>query len=119
MFMKQALSLCPDLLVLRYDFEQYEAVSRQLYRLCLAFSPASLVQPVSVDELYIQIQTPSGGQRCDVVAAVQFLREEIFRQTGCSASAGVCFYECIHLCDCMCALMHVYVKALRCMYNFM
>jgi DNA repair protein REV1 len=81
MFMKQARALCPELLVLRYDFEQYEIVSKQLYKICLAFSP--VVQPVSVDELYLEC--PPGR---DVGAATMFLREEIFRQTGCSASAG-------------------------------
>jgi len=82
MFMKRARALCPNLTVLRYDFTQYEEVSKQLYKICLAFSP--VVQPVSVDELYVEC---AAGH--DVPAATKFLREEIFRQTGCSASAGV------------------------------
>ena len=89
MFMKQAKQLCPELVVLRYDFEQYETVSKQLYRVCLAFSPAACVQPVSVDELYIQLPA-----RCDVLAATQFLRAEILRLTGCSASAGAAGAMC-------------------------
>lgn len=92
MFMKQARALCPALTVLRYDFAQYEAVSKQLYKLCLAFS--AVVQPVSVDELYVEC---APGHH--VEAAVQHLRAEIFRQTGCCASAGEdsCVYGCRHV----------------------
>ena len=82
MFMKTAKSLCPDLVVMKYDFAQYEEVSKQLYKICLNFSPT--VEPVSVDELYVEC--PAGH---NVRAAAEFLRGEIFRQTGCTASAGI------------------------------
>jgi hypothetical protein len=88
MFMKQARALCPNLTVLRYDFTQYEIVSKQLYKLCLGFSP--VVQPVSVDELYIEC---AAGH--DVPTATQYLRDQIFHETGCTASAGISVKTCI------------------------
>jgi DNA repair protein REV1 len=81
MFMRRALELCPSLRVMRYDFPQYQEASKRLYQACLAFSPR--VQPVSVDELFVECLPGH-----DVRAAAQHLREEIFRQTGCRASAG-------------------------------
>ena len=42
MFMSRALALCPDLIVLKYDFEAYETVSEQIYR--IFFSSAPVVQ---------------------------------------------------------------------------
>lgn len=81
MFMLQARKLCPSLVVLRYDFLQYEKISKELYRICLAFCPR--VQPVSVDELYLEC--PSG---VDVRAAAEELRQQVLTRTGCRASAG-------------------------------
>ena len=85
MFMHQAVKLCPHLQVLPYDFAQYSAVSEQVYRIMFATTLlGATVQPLSVDEAYIELPPGSDGH-----SAGRALRERIRRQTGCAASVGV------------------------------
>lgn len=85
MFMKQAVKLCPKLHVVHYDFEKYAEVSDQLYRILFSTTIfGAIVQPVSVDEAYIEL--PKGSEAFKTASD---LREDIFKTTGCTASVGV------------------------------
>lgn len=38
MWMKQAKQLCPELVVVPYEFEKYEQISKQVYHILFSFS---------------------------------------------------------------------------------
>lgn len=78
----QAKTLCPDLIVLPYNFEAIEAVSCQIYRLFFRFTPA--VHAVSCDEAFLEFPTVTNG-----VAKAEEIRTAIFTATKCAASVGV------------------------------
>lgn len=82
MWMHQARELCPNLVVLSYDFEKYEEVSDQVYE--IFFEEAETVQAVSCDEAYLQL--PNG---VDGLVAATRIRDRIFQATKCTASAGI------------------------------
>eukprot|EP00602_Paraphysomonas_sp_CaronLab_P011402 CAMPEP_0185041080 /NCGR_PEP_ID=MMETSP1103-20130426/39917_1 /TAXON_ID=36769 /ORGANISM="Paraphysomonas bandaiensis, Strain Caron Lab Isolate" /LENGTH=810 /DNA_ID=CAMNT_0027580659 /DNA_START=77 /DNA_END=2506 /DNA_ORIENTATION=- len=91
-FMSTAKERCPELRVVHYDFKQYEEVSEQIYRIFFStvsrrggISGGALkVQPVSVDEAFIEYPTGRDG-----LAAAADLRQRIHGKTGCTASVGV------------------------------
>lgn len=85
MFMQQAVKLCPQLEVLHYDFEQYRVVSEDVYRILFALTAVgATVQPVSVDEAYVELPRGLDGYQVG-----ERLRRDIQMKTGCSASVGV------------------------------
>lgn len=53
MFIAHAKSLCPDLVVVPYEFERYQTVSEQVYCILLRYS--SVVQALSCDEAYVDV----------------------------------------------------------------
>ncbi|KAF8057676.1 REV1 [Scenedesmus sp. PABB004] len=83
MFMAAAKAACPGLLVVPYEFEKYEEVSEQVYRILLRATP--LVAPLSCDEAFLDIT----GLTQDPHAYVAAIREEIRAATQCTASAGI------------------------------
>lgn len=84
MFMSKARVLCPELVVLPYDFDLYTELSEQLYSV-LYSSSALMVEPVSVDEAYLEFAPHTDGLRI-----ASQLRTQIFEATkGCTASAGI------------------------------
>lgn len=82
MFMGRAKELCPQLIVVPYEFDKYEAVSELMYRILFRYS--SRIQPVSCDEAYLDIT--GLGEPGDIARK---LRNDIERETGCRASAGI------------------------------
>ena len=95
MWLEKAREICPGLEVVPYEFEEYQMVSEQVYRLCYKLTPC--VEVSSCDEAYIDITWEveqrsrlSGQTRRDAAAQlVKELRAEILATTKCSASAGV------------------------------
>ncbi|CAM9675855.1 unnamed protein product [Scytosiphon promiscuus] len=81
MFMMQAKKLCPELIVLRYDFEAYTEASEKMYGVFLRHAP--VVMAVSCDEAFLEL-----AEGTDPMAAATQIRRRIFEETGCSASAG-------------------------------
>ncbi|CAM9347459.1 unnamed protein product, partial [Hapterophycus canaliculatus] len=90
MFMMQAKKLCPELIVLRYDFEAYTEASEKMYGVFLQYAP--VVMAVSCDEAFLEL-----AEGTDPMAAASqargydfffLIRRRIFEETGCSASAG-------------------------------
>ncbi|KAF0685174.1 Aste57867_22876 [Aphanomyces stellatus] len=84
MFMEKAKSLCPNLIVLPYDFEAIEKVSCEVYKIFFRFTPS--VQAMSCDEAYLEF--PAGS--CGVEVARQ-IRKTIYDATKCTASVGISY----------------------------
>ena len=65
---RKALQLCPDLTLIRGQFELYERFSGQLFDLCEDFTPH--VERTSIDEGYVDFRGRAGGPE----AAIRILR---------------------------------------------
>jgi DNA polymerase-4 len=84
--MARAVRLCPDLVIVRPDFAKYQAVSRQVFALFRTVTP--LVEPLSLDEAYLDVTENAWGEALGVAVARR-LKQEIREITGLTASAGV------------------------------
>ncbi|GAB2291715.1 hypothetical protein Dimus_025966 [Dionaea muscipula] len=84
MFVRNAKALCPDLVIVPYNFEAYEEVADQFYNILHKHSKK--VQAVSCDEAFLDV-TDSEEQDPEILACT--IRKEIFDATGCTASAGI------------------------------
>ena len=84
--MARALRLCPELLIVRPDFERYRQVSRQVMDILRACTP--LVEPLSLDEAYLDVTENRWHEPLASVVARK-LKEQIRAATGLTASAGV------------------------------
>src|SRR5688500_1126617 len=84
--MSQAVRLCPQLVIVRTDFMKYRAVSKQVFDLFRSVTP--LVEPLSLDEAYLDVTTNAWDEPLGMNVARR-LKEEILAATGLTASAGV------------------------------
>ena len=84
--MAHAVRLCPELVILRPDFEKYARVSRQVFALFREVTP--LVEPLSLDEAYLDVTENAWGLALGVEVARR-LKEKIREETRLTASAGV------------------------------
>jgi DNA polymerase-4 len=84
----QARRLCPNAAYLAPRFAAYQAASRAVMSLLAELSP--LVEPVSVDEAYVDL-TPTYPQIdvAGVTALAENLRSRVRQVTGLTASIGV------------------------------
>lgn len=95
---EHGLAALPQLTVLQYDFKAYEAVSTQIYTILYQFPGVLCIQPVSVDEVYLELdkesaeylsfQTTNANQSYGIYVA-ETLRRRIIEATHCPCSAGV------------------------------
>jgi len=83
MFVGEAKKLCPQLIVMPYQFDLYQEVSEAVYRIMFEMFPGR-VQPVSCDEAFIDVSNLE-----DPISWASRVRAEIFSCTGCTASAGI------------------------------
>jgi len=84
--MARAVRLCPQLEIVRPDFERYRAVSGQvmaILRSCTAF-----VEPLSLDEAYLDVTENSWREVLGSNVARR-LKALIYEETRLTASAGV------------------------------
>jgi DNA polymerase-4 len=84
--MARAVRLCPELVIVRPDFSKYKAVSEQVMGILRSCS--DLVEPLSLDEAYVDVTENRWGIAYASLAAKE-LKRRIFEATGCTASAGV------------------------------
>ena len=84
--MARAVRLCPSLVVVHPDFGKYRAVSQQVFDLFRSVTP--LVEPLSLDEAYLDVTENAWGERLGAGVARR-LKAEIRAATGLTASAGV------------------------------
>ena len=95
MFLGRASELCPNLVVLPYDFAGYEQVSEQvtdiLHRVADAHN--GTVEQVSCDESYLELFVSAvDDSTCPndtALAIAESIREEILEATQCTATVGV------------------------------
>jgi DNA repair protein REV1 len=100
MFLGRARQLCPDLIVLPYDFDGYEEVSEQvmsiLHRVAAEFD--GCVEAVSCDEAYVEVSLSPMNMVSSTAIILpedfagriaESIRQEIFETTQCTASIGV------------------------------
>ncbi len=84
--MSRAVRLCPSLVIVRPDFQKYRAVSQQVFALYREVTP--LVEPLSLDEAYLDVTENSWGEPLGVNVAKR-LKTAIQDTTRLTASAGV------------------------------
>jgi DNA polymerase IV len=84
--MSRAVRLCPRLLIVRPDFQKYRAVSQAVFALFRSVTP--LVEPLSLDEAYLDVTENAWGEALGKNVALR-LKSEIRAATGLTASAGV------------------------------
>lgn len=83
---KIALEKCPYLIFVPPRFKRYREISMQIRRIFTEYT--DLVEPLSVDEAYLDVTTNKKG----IASANQIAREirqQIFTETGLTASAGI------------------------------
>jgi DNA polymerase-4 len=92
----RAERLCPHAVFVAPDFIRYRAVSRQVRAILLRHT--DLVEPLSLDEAYLDVSTPSAdddavararGVAASATRIARTIREEIREETALTASAGV------------------------------
>jgi DNA polymerase-4 len=84
--MARAVRLCPTLVIVRPDFQKYRAVSQRVFALFREVTP--LVEPLSLDEAYLDVTENAWGEPLGVTVARR-LKAAIRETTGLTASAGV------------------------------
>jgi DNA polymerase-4 len=84
--MSRAVRLCPELIIVRPDFQKYRAVSQAVFALFRSVTP--LVEPLSLDEAYLDVTANAWGEPLGKSVALR-LKNEIRSATGLTASAGV------------------------------
>lgn len=84
----RANRLCPGLIFVRPRFERYREVSEQIRR--IFHSVTDLVEPLSLDEAYLDVTDNHCGQP-SATRLAESLRQRIVEDTGLTASAGVSY----------------------------
>jgi DNA polymerase IV len=84
--MARAVRLCPHLVIVPPDFTRYREASRAVLALFCAVTP--LVEPLSLDEAYLDVTENAWGEPLGRDVARR-LKAQIREATGLTASAGV------------------------------
>jgi DNA polymerase-4 len=84
--MARAVRLCPQLVIVRPDFSKYKTASQQVFDIFRSVTP--LVEPLSLDEAYLDVTENAWGETLGREVAIR-LKREIKAATNLTASAGV------------------------------
>jgi DNA polymerase IV len=84
--MARAVRLCPQLVIVHPDFARYRGVSGTIFDIFRSITP--LVEPLSLDEAYLDVTENAWGEPLGMRVA-QRLKRAIRDATGLTASAGV------------------------------
>lgn len=83
---RQALKLCPELLIVRPRFEAYKAASREIQRILRDYT--EFVEPLSLDEAYLDVSaSPHFSGSATRIA--QDIRRRVWQELRITVSAGV------------------------------
>ena len=85
--MFQALSACPDAVVLPPDMPKYRKVGKEVQNLLLKVTPQ--IEPVSIDEAYLDLQELLDSSVMSPARALIRLTNDLERTLGISASVGL------------------------------
>ncbi|WP_256946154.1 DNA polymerase IV [Christiangramia oceanisediminis] len=77
---------CPDLIFVKARFERYREISQQIRE--IFFEYTDLVEPLSLDEAYLDVTENKKGLPSATLIAKQ-IRDQIKEKTGLNASAGI------------------------------
>ena len=83
---RQALALCPQLLILPPAMDKYRRASEQILGIYRDYTP--LVEPLSLDEAHLDV-TGVDKHRGSATLIAEEIRARIRREVGITASAGV------------------------------
>lgn len=89
---RTALKLCPQGIFLPPRFDVYRAVSAQIMQIFRSYT--DLVEPLSLDEAYLDVTENKRGQSSPGLAARE-IKQQIYTQTHLTASVGVSFNKFI------------------------
>lgn len=82
----RALALCPNLEILRPDFDKYRKVSKRIHEIFRRYT--DLVEPLSLDEAYLDVtECPQFDNRATRIAKA--IRHSVRTELGITVSAGV------------------------------
>ncbi|MFC3038998.1 DNA polymerase IV [Virgibacillus xinjiangensis] len=81
----QARKLCPDLIVMRPNFERYRAASSQIFQMLAEVTP--IVQPVSIDEGYMDVTNADWSGT--PIGLAEKLQAKILKELGLPCSIGI------------------------------
>lgn len=87
-----ATRLCPHLIFVKGNYEQYRKVSWQIRQIFAEYT--DLIEPLSLDEAYLDV-TENKKNMASATEIAKEIREKIFEQTQLTASAGVSFTKFI------------------------
>lgn len=77
---------CPELIFVRPRFDRYKEISQKIRK--IFFEYTDLVEPLSLDEAYLDVtQNKKGNPSASLIA--QEIRRRIFEEVGLTASAGI------------------------------
>jgi DNA polymerase-4 len=85
MLVREALKVCPQLIVIPPDFEQYRLFSRRFMQIAYSYSP--LIEAMSIDECYLDI---TGSKQFGTPLEIaQTLQERIWSELSLPCSIGI------------------------------
>ncbi|KAH7027827.1 uncharacterized protein B0I36DRAFT_144018 [Microdochium trichocladiopsis] len=82
-----AMKLCPNLELIRPNFDKYTAKAREVREILADYDPR--FESASIDEAYLNITQYCADRRLSPEAAVQQMRDEICQKTNITVSAGI------------------------------
>lgn len=85
MQVREALKVCPTLIMLKPQFERYRAASKAMFDILRSYT--SLVEPVSIDEGYMDVTAITQG--ADAIALAQQIQQLILRELDLPCSIGI------------------------------
>jgi len=83
----QALKRCPDAVVIKPRMAHYMAVGNEIRESMLSLTP--LVQPLSIDEAFLDLSGTQKLHKSSPAAALMRLQKQIFRDIGITVSIGL------------------------------
>lgn len=87
--MFKALQLCPQATVIRPNMEKYAAASQDVQSIFLEATP--LVEPVSLDEAYLDLTGTEALHRCSPAATLARIAHRIEQEIAITVSIGLSF----------------------------
>ncbi|MBD65383.1 MAG: DNA polymerase IV [Halobacteriovoraceae bacterium] len=83
-----ALKKCPELILVRSHFDKYRKVSAKIFEIFARYT--TQIERLSLDEAYLDV-TDCTLHNNDAIKIAKNIKEDIFRETKLTASAGVSF----------------------------
>ncbi|MFK5973635.1 MAG: DNA polymerase IV [Flavobacteriaceae bacterium] len=77
---------CPELIFVKPRFSRYQEISKKIR--AIFFDYTDLVEPLSLDEAYLDVSTNKKGNPSATLLAKE-IRQRIFEEVGLRASAGI------------------------------